>query len=178
MSLRPYKSLLPPNATKLELALEKAIYRSTNLDYHIDDLWNPNTVDETFITYLAWSLGVEIWSKDLNIEQKRQLLKDYVSIRKIRGTMAALKKALKAINVDAVITERPDNKAFSFKIEISRQNITSELKKDIIMLVDLLKPLRTRYNLNVTFNFTSSVGILGTIRATQIYHATGVVSSI
>jgi phage tail P2-like protein len=171
-----FKSLLPPNATGLELALEETMFRATDLEVKLATIWDVDNISSSLLPYLAWSLGVEIWGSDeeFPVEQKRQLIRDYLVIRTLRGTVGAIKRAYGAIGVKAELIENPPSERypkgepFKFKLKISGQPITAELRKKVIRLTDLLKPLRTKYFVQIDVELTGSTGLAFMARNTHI----------
>ena len=176
---RAYKSLLPPNATFMEKALEESIFSATNLDVEISSIWNIDTMPAhlkpVLLPYLAWTMGVEIWSSDMSIAQKEQMIRDYLVIRAMRGTKEAIQKAYRAIGVnDVEIIENPPSERypagepFKFKLTITAQPISNELRNEIRRLTDLLKPLRTKYFIDIDVELKQNVGVVVTGRVTNI----------
>jgi P2-related tail formation protein len=51
-------SLLPPNVSGLERALEQASARVGDIPVPIDPLWNPATCPARLLPWLAWALSV------------------------------------------------------------------------------------------------------------------------
>ena len=181
-----FKSILPPNATYMERALEATIARTTDLDVAIGTLWNldqmPSHLKPILLPYLAWSLGVEIWSDEMTIMQKEQMIRDYLVIRALRGTKAAIEKTYQALNVAVEIIENPVSKRypkgepFKFKLKISSQPIPLELKEEIRRLTDLLKPLRTNYFIDIEVTFLSNIALAMTGRITSVARFLGAVN--
>lgn len=173
-----FKSLLPPNSTPMEKALEETIYSATDLDVEISSIWNIDTMPEhlkpVLLPYLAWTMGVEIWSKDMSPAQKELMIREYLTIRAVRGTKAAIEKAYQSIGVDVDIEENPpserypDGEPFKFKLTITAQAISGELRDEIRRLTDLLKPLRSKYFIDIDIDLKQRVGIVVTGRVTNI----------
>lgn len=178
MTGRAFQTILPPNATFMEKALEETISRSTDLDIAISSLWNINTMPKALkpalLPYLAWSLGVEVWSSDMTVAQKEETIKNYLVIRALRGTRAAIEKAYEALGVEVEIVENPPSKRYpmgephKFKLKISAQPISRELRGEISRLTDLLKPLKAKYFIDVDIEFEKKMGIFITGRVTGV----------
>lgn len=176
-------SLMPSNSSKVEKALERAMFRGSNLEAEIDNIWDPDKCDATLLPYLALSLGVELWNSKWEEPYKRQMIKKYVYIRKIRGTFEALKVAFDALGVNIMIREwfeeRPPlpggrgdderKRPFFFEINLlaSRNQwmLTEEAAKQIRAITDRLKPLRAEYDLNLIFNYhgTMAMAVVGRV---------------
>jgi len=56
------KSLLPPNRSPLEGALEAVTERSTAVEAPFNALWDPWECPASVLPWLAWALGVQEWS--------------------------------------------------------------------------------------------------------------------
>lgn len=174
-SKKEFKSILPPNSTALEKAVEKSCFRATNLEGALSYLWNPGdkssmassllepeiNVDHcpiSFLPYLAWGLNIEIWNSEWSEYDKRNIIKKYLYIRKIRGTLKALVEAFKALGVHIKIKEwwqeglinEENRRPFYFELNLyTRENstISEENRQAIHWMADKLKPLRSKYDL-------------------------------
>lgn len=100
-------SILPPNASIAELALERAISAAGPDLSDIETLMNPQTCPAPLLGWLAWSLSVETWGADWAEEDRRAAIASSISIHRRKGTVGAVKRALSAAGYgDATITER------------------------------------------------------------------------
>ena len=171
-------SLLPPNSSRLEQALEKVLINNIELENKIADIYDINEVDKDFLSYLAWAMGVEIWSKDIKPEDKRKLVQDFLTIRAMRGTKAAIEKAYDLIGLEAEIIENPIGDLpdgskgplpYYFKLKIKGVNISNKFRAEIMRLTDLLKPIRSKYFFDISYSFDGGmhIGVIG--RITNIF---------
>jgi phage tail P2-like protein len=162
--------------------MERALARATDLPVTIANLWNPNRVGSALLPYLAWTMGVEIWPDDAALDpdpkvadqKKRALIREYLIIRSLRGTKAALERAYKLLGVSIDIITRPEGRPFRFKLVISGQPISSELRADILRLTDRLKSQRDLYDIEIDFKSEAGVGIYGLSRMTSVVRITGI----
>lgn len=93
-------SVLPPNSTRLERALEGTAERISAIPIPITDVWNSDACPESLLPWLAWSLCITDdygWSLCLNVDQKRALIKQSMSLHRKKGTPWAVQEALKAV---------------------------------------------------------------------------------
>lgn len=89
------KSLLPPNASKLErYTAETCAFEPDSLI--IDQLWSADGIPSDFLPYLAWTLGVDFWDLLTTDEQRREAIKGAIAWHRKRGTPWAMKQALAA----------------------------------------------------------------------------------
>lgn len=100
------KSLLPPNSTTLERALEGAIAKGVPLDAPVHVLWDPHNCPVQHLPWLAWAVGVEEWEESWPEEIKRNVIASTPQIRRHRGTVWAVREALRSVGyADAQIDE-------------------------------------------------------------------------
>lgn len=92
------ESLLPPNATALELALEGAL-STPPLPVPIATLWNPETCPERLLPWLAHALSVDFWEPDWPEETKRRVIRESVQVHRKKGTRRSVERALGAMGV-------------------------------------------------------------------------------
>lgn len=99
-------SLLPPNATAQELAIEQVTARIEDVPIPIKTLWNPHTCPVELLPWLAWAFGVDEWDSTWDEDIKRQVVASSLEIRKHKGTVWAVRQALiSAGYADAEIQE-------------------------------------------------------------------------
>lgn len=97
-------SLLPPNATPLELAIEGAT--CVPLPIPNQTLWRPWECPAALLPWLAHSLSVDTWEPTWTEETKRRVIATSVAVHRIKGTRASMRAALEAAGYgDAVIVE-------------------------------------------------------------------------
>jgi phage tail P2-like protein len=100
-------TLLPPNATQTERALEQATARIGDVAVPIATLWSADTCPEHVLPFLAWGLSVDNWDSNWAEEDKRTSIRDSVQIHRVKGTIGSIKRALFAAGYDeAEVIER------------------------------------------------------------------------
>jgi phage tail P2-like protein len=91
-------SLLPPNATAFERALEDVIaLRLEALAPAIDTLrtlWTPADCPVNILPWLAWSVSVDEWESDWPEATKRSVVDGAIAIHRHKGTPWAVEQAL------------------------------------------------------------------------------------
>lgn len=101
-------SLLPPNATAQERAMEQSTARLGDVPVPIADLWDANTCPEALLPWLAWSFGIasfEGWSLADTTAKKRAIIQQAIALHRIKGTPGAVKNALQTLSVNADIVQ-------------------------------------------------------------------------
>lgn len=90
------ETLLPPNATPLERALEGTTARIGAVPVPVGDLWNPATCPAAALPWLAWALSVDEWRSDWPESTKRAVVAASLEVHAHKGTAWALRRALEA----------------------------------------------------------------------------------
>jgi hypothetical protein len=88
------RSMLPPNATRLERAFEGATDKLRAPDVHA--LWNAYDCEERLLPWLARAMGVEVWDDAWPVSVKRSTIAAAMKIARHRGSVWAVKEALVA----------------------------------------------------------------------------------
>ena len=65
-------TLLPPNSTQLERAIEGANGAAlADVPVPIRDLWNPETCPAALLPFLAWGVSIDLWDSQWSEAEKR-----------------------------------------------------------------------------------------------------------
>lgn len=95
MSEQTHDPLLPPNQSPLEGAAAQAMQPPVTPDA-IRNLWNPWTCPEPLLPWLAWALSVDEWDDTWQAHTRRQVIAESLSVHRIKGTVASVRRALSA----------------------------------------------------------------------------------
>jgi phage tail P2-like protein len=99
-------TLLPPNATPQEAAIDLASARIGDVPVPLDRLWNPLTCPESALPWLAWALSVDEWDAGWPEDRRRATIAQAVFVHRRKGTLASVRAALSAAGLGtATITE-------------------------------------------------------------------------
>ena len=115
-----FASLLPPNATAFERALEAAL--AQNVEVPIRKLWSAADCPVELLPYLAWALGVEEWDPLWPVAVKRAAVANAFAVHREKGTLAGLKRVLSTAGAEYEYTERPAGVAMTAKLSILNSN--------------------------------------------------------
>jgi phage tail P2-like protein len=146
-------TILPPNATAQETALELATARIAAVDNPLRSLWNPATCPEALLPYLAWSMSVDEWNDTWTLERRRAVVAAAYQVHAVKGTVGALKTALNAIDFTTVLSEWFDQNpignpyTFNIAIDISLRSFDLNQYNEIIRIIDAVKNVRSHLNL-------------------------------
>ena len=95
-------TLLPPNRTPLETDLDQVAARMGELDFPIRDLWSSERCPKEFLPWLAWALSVDEWDAAWPVERKREAVQASVELHRRKGTVWAVREALRRIGYKEV----------------------------------------------------------------------------
>ena len=98
--------LLPPNSSQLEMALEQVLTADMPVDAAAQNVWNPWNCPLALLPWLAWAVGVDEWDANWPEDVKRRVIAAAPEIRRHRGTVWAVREALRAAGYgDSVLIE-------------------------------------------------------------------------
>lgn len=89
-----HATLLPPNATRQERALEAATARMASAPVPLRDIWDATRCPAPLLPWLAWAFSVDEWREEWSDDAKRASIRDAVEIHRRKGTVWAIKRAL------------------------------------------------------------------------------------
>ncbi|WP_165771281.1 phage tail protein I [Pseudomonas abyssi] len=98
-------SLLPPNSTLQERSLEEVSARLDHLPLIIRDLWSADTCPDDLLPWLAKAVSVDVWSPAWTPDQKRGAIRNSLAVHRKKGTIGAVRDALRALGFESRIQE-------------------------------------------------------------------------
>jgi phage tail P2-like protein len=112
-------TILPGNATRTERSLEAASGdRVERMPVPVGDLWDPDACPEAALPWLAWALSVDRWDPDWPLDAKRAVVADSVRHHRVKGTLAAVRRALEDVGAIYDVEENPGGAAFTLQVDI------------------------------------------------------------
>lgn len=141
--------LLPSNASSQERAIADATERVGNVPATVRNVWNADTCPSDLLAWLAWAFSVDEWDPNWTDDQKRGAIKYSIGVHRHKGTIGAVRKALAAIGVDAVVQEWfnqvPAGDPYTFRIMISADQIGAQQSalQGILAVLERTKNLRS-----------------------------------
>ena len=96
-------SLLADNASKRELAISEAVaawYAVPNS--LLVTIWDPAKCPDALVPYLAWAVGLPLWSERWDVLKKRSVVAAWIAISRLRGTKVAFEKCLGIVDAEFV----------------------------------------------------------------------------
>ena len=164
-------TLLPPSATPFERALEQALARIEDVPVPVDTLWDPHRCPAALLPWLAWAWSVDEWDPDWPEHVKRRVIAAAPEVHRLKGTRAAVERALKAIGVFAEIVEwwqkSPKGQPGTFSVTAWGNEqlhaggavLTERVQRQIDRIVRCAGPLSRAYDLVVGALFGDRLAI-------------------
>lgn len=139
--------LLPPNATQQEKDLSLSIARAGAIPAALKGLVNADTCPRHLLTWLAWSLSVDIWDNQWSENRKREVIRSAIDVHRYKGTSGAIVKALTAMGYPAAAIDdsSPDLEPFQFRVVLGVTDISAQNNMDLIkQRIDQFKNTRSQ----------------------------------
>lgn len=136
-----FQTLLPPNATDGERALEEVMSHVGDEPIDIRTVKNADTCPLKLLPWLAWENVVTYWDENWTEQQQRSVIRNAPVVNKTRGTPGAVKQALVAVDrtVDIIewFNDTPPAEAYTFRAVVYGSGITDdELQKIVSQITD------------------------------------------
>ncbi|WP_313073381.1 phage tail protein I [Melaminivora sp.] len=149
------RTLLPPGTTALEHALEAGGARLDALSVPLRELWSPAACPAPLLPWLAWAFSVDAWDDAWSEPQKRAAIAASYAVHRAKGTVAAVRQALRAADASARLVEwwqeQPPAAPHTFRVqvELKERGITEEALNGIERQVAAAKPVRSHFTLTL-----------------------------
>lgn len=166
-------SLLPPNASGLERALERATVRLGDVPTPLRDLWNPDTCPAELLPYLAWALSIDSWSSDWPEAVKRARVRQALGIQRRKGTARSVRDVVEAFGGAVAIREwfemMPPGAPHTFELTLSLNGVvgeaaTADYVDAVIAEVARTKPVRSHFTFAQALSATGGFGAIAAAR--------------
>ena len=151
-------SLLPPNSTDLERKLAEVGKNAFDLS-SIRIIKDIDHVPSQFLPFIAWQKSVDYWDESWQDSLKRNVIKNSREQHRIKGTAAAIKRALEPFGYEVTLIEwfkaEPNLVPGTFNLELNviGKSLNAETYSEINRLVSESKAAsRHLANLTVTIN--------------------------
>lgn len=105
-------SILPPQSTPLERAIEQVAARSVSIQAPIESLVDPQTVPAAFLPFLAQGLSVDVWLRSWGESEQRRAVARSLQLHKLKGSPAALREMIGFAGGEVLRFERPPSTAY------------------------------------------------------------------
>lgn len=160
------ETLLPPNSTKLERAIESALAdRIDGIDLPIDRLWRAESCPAYLLPWLAWAMSVDVWDDAWSEATKRKVVAASFDVHRRKGTVGAVRRSLEALGIEIAVSEwfEYDGAPHTFRLDASGESlianglpVSAKLAEIVSLQIDHVKPARAHYTLRVGEQMTSA----------------------
>lgn len=165
-------SLLPPNATKGERAIEAAV--ADRVPVPIRDTWNPDTCPAHLLPWLAWAFSIDAWKDYWPEHIKRARIRNAIEIQRQKGTVKSVRDVVEAFGGSVVMREWWEQDppgpphTFDLVLTLSGQDgeaASSQFVDDVIAEVTRTKPVRSHFTFTQGVNVNGGIGLVSAARA-------------
>jgi phage tail P2-like protein len=135
------QTLLPPNATPFERAVEQSTARLDQVPTPINDFYSPERVQSKLLPWLAWQTAVNDYNDNWSDAVKRNVIASSYILHAHKGTKWAIDQALGLIGITSTITQWYDygGRPYHFRMEVDADkqpvDFTEQMFYDIFRTV-------------------------------------------
>lgn len=141
-----YPSILPPNSTPLQKALEQVVHGLLDIPVPLRALWNPQTCPIALLPWLAWGLSIDLWDADWSETTKRAAVADAIAFQRRKGTPASLRTVLDRfdplIRIVQWFEDRDNLPPYVFRLELPLL-ADSDVLYDEALVAQILRDIAT-----------------------------------
>lgn len=165
--------LLPPNATKLERALDKLLRkRFSNLPWRMRDVWNPWSCPEHLLPWLAWALSIDSWDASWPVHIRRARIASAIAVQRRKGTVQSVVDVVSSFGGDVRFREwwqnDPPGVPHTFHLNVAlggqAEAPSGEFIDQVIAEVQRTKPVRSHFDFTVAVNARARIGLRAVAR--------------
>lgn len=144
-------SLLPPNASEFERAIEASTARLSDVPVPLRHLWNPATCPATLLPWLGWGVSIDFWDPAWTVQEKRAAIAGAIEQQRRKGTRASLRDVLDRfdplIGIVEWFEDRQNLDPHTFRLELplageSAVEYDQALIEALLRDIAAVKPLR------------------------------------
>lgn len=90
------KTLLPPNASGLERAVEAAIQDSLEaVPVPVATLWNADACPAALLPWMGWALSIDEWDEQWSVAEQRAAVRSSYTVHSLKGTLHSVRAVLR-----------------------------------------------------------------------------------
>ncbi|WP_425531856.1 phage tail protein I [Stenotrophomonas maltophilia] len=163
-------SLLPPNATALERALEAADATVLTMPMRHGQIKDPWTCPAEFLPWLAWEMSLDTWDSAWPEHIKRQRIASAINIQRHKGTAGSVREVIESFGGSVVIREwwqqEPRGVPHTFELVLALSgrpgaDPSAKFVEDVIAEVTRTKPVRSHFTFTQGAEFAGQVDLVG-----------------
>ena len=173
-----FQSLLPPNATPIERALEKALgERMDALPTPVRDVWNADVIPLATLPWLAWGVGKRSWNAEWPEAVRRNIVKTAIPTARRMGSVQSVRDVVAAFGGSLAIREwwelSPKGPPFTFSIVLtlngqSGEAATARFVEEVVAEIERAKPARAHFTFTQGLSLAGAMSAVGAMRPVVI----------
>lgn len=162
-------TLLPPNSTPFERAMEQTLSGVAALPVDVRHVWNPQSCPVHLLPWLAWGVSIDFWNPDWTEQEKRDAIANAIELQRRKGTRASLQDVLNRFDPLIELVEwfqdRQNMAPHTFRLELPLAAVSDvEYNEDLIaaLLRDIaaVKPLRSQMSAVHRLRAQAHIGLM------------------
>lgn len=166
-------TLLPPNATPLERAVDAASARISAIPTPLRELWNPDTCPVDLLPFLAWALSLDAWSSDWPEAVRRARVRNAMAIARRKGTAESVRAVVESFGGAVALREwwqmEPPGEPHTFQLVVNLTGrdgapATAAFADAVIAEVRRTKPVRAHFTYTQGVSLAQQVGVIAVAR--------------
>jgi phage tail P2-like protein len=159
-------TLLPPNATALERAIETSMARIGDVAVPLRSLWNPDNCPVDLLPYLAWALSIDSWSSGWSETVKRARVRQALAIQRSKGTSASVRDVVASFGGVVALREwwqmTPPGEPHTFSLVLNLTDgagapVDAAFADAVIAEVYRTKPVRSHFTFSQALSATAGI---------------------
>lgn len=168
-------SLLPPNASPLERAVESATARLSDLPVPLRTLVDPDLCHLDQLPHLAWALSIDSWSSDWPEAIKRARVRYAIEIQRRKGTSESVRTVVQSFGGAVALREwwqtTPPGDPYTFSLVVTLTGeggapASAAFADAVINEVRRTKPVRAHFTYTQGVSFARQLGVIAVARPT------------
>lgn len=160
-------SLLPPNASPLERALEEAM-QVPALPVPLREIWSAEDCPEPLLPWLAWAFSVDEWDAGWPLAVRRAVVARSIDVHFRKGTLSAVRNAVAAFGGAIAVREwwetDPAGTPGTFTLQLTLSELSGATPDaayiaDVIRQVTRAKPLSRHFTFAIAQSATGAIAV-------------------
>lgn len=172
------ETLLPPNASRLEKALDRALGRQLDaLPTPVRDAWNADVIPLETLPWLAWGVGKRTWNSEWPESVRRSIVRTAIPTARRMGSVKSVRDIVAAFGGSLAIREwwqlTPKGEPFTFSIVLTLNGqtgeaVTARFVEEVVAEIERAKPARAHFTFTQGLSFAGAMAAQGGLRPVVI----------
>lgn len=164
----PPATILPPNATALERAIDRlGALRLAAIDTPLRALWSAQDCPEHLLPWLAWGLSLDQWDTSWPLYIRRARVASAIAIQRRKGTAQSVRDLIASFGGNVTLREwfemNPPGAPYTFSLSVSLGGQmaapTPDFIETVIAEVARTKPARCHFDFTVAQSARAELAI-------------------